>query len=146
MATDKENVPVKTFNLSEDGWAVSIGSLLILVALGIAFLAADFKFTVPVYQWKNSNDLFTIVFGLNNLLLLGGIGLIFGFVSSLAIWLSGGNARRFVTGFALIYVLALAALIIAGNKSINAYGIEYVVFALMLGIIDWKSYSNTMPG
>ncbi len=122
-------------NLSEDGWAVWIGSLLIVIVLALAFFSANFTFTVPIYQWNNPKDLLTKVFATENLLLLAGIGLIFGFVSSLAIWLSGGNARKFVAGFGLIYVLGIASLIIAGNKSVSNYGIEYVVFALALGLL-----------
>jgi len=121
--------------LSEDGWAVIIGSLLIAVVLAVALSSPGFKFTTPVYQWTNADDLFTKVFSGKNLLLITGIGLVFALLSSVAIRLSGGNVKKYSTGFILIYVLGILSLIIAGNKSINSYGIEYVVFALIIGLL-----------
>jgi uncharacterized integral membrane protein (TIGR00698 family) len=121
--------------LSEDIWAVIIGSLLIAAVLVIAFISPAFTFTSPVYQWSDTGVLFEKVLSVNNLLLLAGIGLIFALLSSIAIRLSGGSVKKFSAGFLLIYVLGIFSLIIAGNKSINSYGIEYVVFALVLGLL-----------
>src|SRR5688572_4977198 len=119
--------------LSEDGWAVIIGTVLITAALAVGFSSPDFRFTSPIYQWANTDELFTKVLSVNNLLLVTGIGLIFLFLSAIAIRLSGGSVKNYSTGFILIYILGVGSLIIAGNKSINSYGIEYVVFALIIG-------------
>lgn len=119
--------------LQEDGWAVLIGGLLIAVAL--ALITTGFTFRVPVYQWAGTADLFGKVLSGSNLLLLLIIGLIFAFLSSVAIALSGGTIKKYIAGFGLIYLLAIASLIIAGNKSIGYYGIEYVVFALLIGLL-----------
>lgn len=119
----------------EDGWAVFIASLLILGMLAIAFTIQDFKFTKPVYQWADMNELLTKVLAGNNLLLLLGIGVIFGFLSSLAIWASGGKMGKYLAGFSIVYVLGIVSLIIAGNKTMDYYGIEYVVFALIIGLL-----------
>lgn len=121
--------------LSEDGWAVIIGSLLITVVLAVALLSPGFTFTTPVYQWANADDLFTKVLSGKNLLLITGIGLVFALLSLVAIRLSGGNVKKYSSGFILIYVSGLLSLIIAGNKSVNYYGIEYVVFALIIGLL-----------
>jgi len=123
------------FNLSEDIWAVIIGSLLIAGAVIVAFILPNFKFTSPVYQWANADELFAKVLSTNNLLSLTGIGLVFIFLSAIAIRLSGDSVKKFTTGFIFVYVLGIFSLIIAGNKSINSYGIEYVVFALVLGLL-----------
>jgi uncharacterized integral membrane protein (TIGR00698 family) len=122
-------------NWSEDVWAVTIGSLLIVAVLLVGFLLPGFKFDTPVYQWTSTNDLFTKVLSINNLVLIAGIGLAFALLSSIAIRLSCGSIKKFSTGFVLIYILGIVSLIIAGNKSINSYGIEYVVFALILGLL-----------
>ena len=120
--------------LSEDIWAVFIGGLLITVILaGVFFL--NIKFTVPVYQWVNKNDLLTKVLTANNLLLLAVIGIIFLFLSSLAVATSGNNIKKYIAGFAVVFILAVLSLVIAGNKSISYYGIEYVVFALLIGLL-----------
>ncbi|MBA2762076.1 MAG: putative sulfate exporter family transporter [Segetibacter sp.] len=120
--------------LTEDWWAVIIGGLFITGILVIAS-TSDLKFTLPVYQWANTKELSGKVLTANNLLLIAGIGTIFLIVSSLSIWLSGGITRNYIPGFALIYVLAIFSLVVAGNKSIAYYGIEYVVFGLVAGLL-----------
>jgi len=121
-------------SLSEDIWAVLIGGLLITIILAAVFFS-DIKFTTPVYQWTNSNDLLSKVLAGNNLLRLAVIGVICLFLSSLAVTASGNNIRKYVAGFAIIFILAVLSLVIAGNKSISYYGIEYVVFALLIGLL-----------
>ncbi|MEI9942799.1 MAG: putative sulfate exporter family transporter [Chitinophagaceae bacterium] len=132
ITTTKKNL---FSDLSEDIWAVLISGLLIVAVLGVAIFSESFKFTTPVYQWANTNDLFNKVLAGSNILLLAFIGLVFVFLSSIAILLSGGNTKKFITGFLLIYILGIISLIIAGNKSISYYGIEYVVFALIIGLL-----------
>jgi hypothetical protein len=120
--------------LSEDIWAVFIGGLLIAIILaGVFFL--NIKFITPAYQWENGNDLLTKVLTGSNLLILAVIGIIFLFLSSLAVAASGNNIKKYIAGFAIIFILAVFSLIIAGNKSISYYGIEYVVFALLIGLL-----------
>src|SRR3954470_18599331 len=102
--------------LTEDWWAVIIGGILIAAILLFAIASPGFKFTTPVYQWADTNDLTTKVLAINNLLLIAGIGLVFLIISSVAISLSGGTASKFTKGFALIFVLGVVSLIIAGNK------------------------------
>jgi len=121
--------------ISEDGWALWIGGLLITIVLLIAMLSADFKFATPVFQWSDANSLFAKVLSGKNLLLIAGIGFVFTILSLAAVWLSPGNAKKYIAGFVLIYILAILSLIIAGNKSISNYGIEYVVFALIIGLL-----------
>lgn len=121
--------------VSEDGWALWIGGFIIVIVLLMAFFAGDFKFTSPAYQWANVSELFEKVFFAKNLLFLAGIGFVFAILSSLAVWLSGGSVKKYVGGFVFIYLLAIVSLVIAGNKTINHYGIEYVVFALIIGLL-----------
>jgi uncharacterized membrane protein YadS len=130
-------------NLQEDGWAVLIATLLIAVVLGVVFLTTGIKFTTPVYQWAGTDELFAKVLTAGNLLLLAVIGLSFAFLSSLAIWLSGGNIKRYLAGFGLIYLMGALSLIIAGNKSVSYYGVEYVVFGLIIGLL--LSNLTTLP-
>ena len=137
MEQEKNHIELKkgTFlsGLSEDIWAVVIGGLLIAVILAAAFFL-DIKFTTPVYQWKNGADLLSKVFTGNNLFILTVIGIIFLFISSLAA-ASGSSIKKYMAGFTVIFILAIISLIIAGNQSISYYGIEYVVFALLIGLL-----------
>ena len=102
-----ENVPVEklTFfaRLTEDWWAVIIGGILIAAILVFAIANPSFKFSLPVYQWADTNDLIGKVLTISNLLLIAGIGLIFMIISSISISLSGGSANKFIRGFTLIF-------------------------------------------
>jgi uncharacterized integral membrane protein (TIGR00698 family) len=143
MSAENSNVvsavvrPKKYFlsRLQEDGWAVLIGSILIAAVLLIAFLATHFTFTAPVYKWNTTNELFQKVLSGENLLLLAAIGIIFALLSSVAIRISGGNLKNYLAGFGVIFILGLVSLIIAGNETINKYGIEYVIFGLIIGLL-----------
>jgi len=121
--------------ISEDIWAVWIGGFLITAILLIAFLSAGFKFTTPVYQWAFASDLLTKVFTPSNILLIAIIGLMFFLLSFIAAAASGGSIKKYAAGFSVIYIIAVISLIVAGNKTINYYGIEYVVFALLIGLV-----------
>ena len=136
-ADDVQKSEPTTFfgKLTEDWWAVIIGGIIIITILVAALSSPTLKFTTPVYQWQTTDELVTKVFAASNLLLLGVIGVIFAALASVAIALSGGSTRNFLKGFALIYILGITALVVAGNKTVAYYGIEYVVFGLITGLI-----------
>lgn len=121
--------------LSEDIWAIVIGGVLITIILAVALLNNDIKFTPPVYQWANGNDMVSKVLTGKNILWLAVAGSVFLIFSSIAVGTSGNSVKKYAGGFVIIFVLAIIALIIAGNKTINYYGIEYVVFALLIGLL-----------
>ncbi|WP_231625597.1 YeiH family protein [Pedobacter sp. R20-19] len=119
--------------LTEDWWAVILGSIIIATVL---FLTNNgTTIALPVYKWNGSEDLFNKILSPGNLLLILETGVIFLALASIAIALSGGNVARFAAGFGLIYLLANIAFIIGGNKTVSYYGLEYVVFALLIGIL-----------
>ena len=121
--------------LTEDLWAVVIGGFIIVAILGLTVLVNGFKLQLPVYQWASGNELVSKVLSFKNILLIVQAGLIFLILSAAAIGLSGGSVKNYAAGFLLIYVLAIIALIVAGNKVLNYYGLEYVIFALVLGLV-----------
>lgn len=133
-----ENTPAQRsglLNLSEDIWAVLIGSIIIAVILMITALMNGFNFELPVYQWANREGLVNGVLSFKNILLLAQTGLVFLVLSAAAVALSGGSLKKYIGGFLLIYVLAIISLILAGNKTISYYGLEYVIFALIIGLL-----------
>ena len=80
-----------------------------------------------------------------NLSKVVGIGVIWLVVATLGIWfISGRVAPAFLIGFVVVFVLAWLARFLAGNGLFIEYGIEYVIFALLLGLL----ISNTvgLPG
>ncbi len=140
-AINESGIPIEAgstkrrFNLSEDIWAVVIGAVLIMAVLVTAFSAPGLHFTVPVYKWHSLDSLITGVFSFSNLLLLAATGVLFALISAIAIHYSGGSVKKYLKGFAVIYLAGMISLVVAGNKTINYYGIEYVVFALVLGLL-----------
>ncbi|WP_231489765.1 YeiH family protein [Pedobacter sp. Leaf170] len=125
----------KTFlkSITEDWWALILGAFIIAIVLLLKVNAASLN--LPVYKWSNQSDLFDKILSTNNLWLIIKTGLAFLALAGIAIQLSGGNLIRFAKGFILIYMLATLSFIIGGNKNVAYYGLEYVVFALLIGII-----------
>ena len=117
----------KTFlqSLTEDWWAVILGSIIIATVL---FLTNNgTTIALPAYKWSGSEALMDKILSPGNLLLILETGVIFLALASIAIALSGGNVARFAIGFSFIYLLANIAFIIGGNKTVSYYGLEYVV-------------------
>jgi uncharacterized integral membrane protein (TIGR00698 family) len=55
-------------------------------------------------------------------------------LSLIALSLLGINAGRFIIGFPIVFIIAWISLILAGNYTINDYGLEYVLWCLFLGL------------
>ena len=69
------------------------------------------------------------------------IGIVWLIVATLGMWLIGGKvAAGFLIGFPVVFALAWFARFLAGNGLFIEYGIEYVIFALFLGLL----ISNTV--
>jgi len=62
------------------------------------------------------------------------IGLGFLIISSIGIILMGGSIGKYIIGFPVVYILANIAQFISGNSTIHYYGLEYVIFALIIGL------------
>ncbi|HYN13706.1 MAG TPA: putative sulfate exporter family transporter, partial [Burkholderiales bacterium] len=76
-----------------------------------------------------------------NLSKVAGIGILWLVVASLGIWLiSGRVAPAFLIGFVVVFVLAWVARFLAGNGLFVEWGVEYVIFALGMGLL----ISNTI--
>jgi uncharacterized membrane protein YadS len=74
------------------------------------------------------------VFAGGNLLSSLYIGLAFMVLAGIGVWLLGGKLLPFLAGFPVVYALAWLAQLIAGNSGLNYLGLEYVIFALGLGL------------
>jgi uncharacterized membrane protein YadS len=62
------------------------------------------------------------------------LGLAYLVLSAIGIALMGGSLGKYVIGFPIVYVLAWCSQLIAGNSTINYWGLEYVIFALLIGL------------
>ncbi|GAB3927468.1 YeiH family protein [Mucilaginibacter myungsuensis] len=119
--------------LNEDWWAVILGG--ILIAAIVLFKQNGIDIKLPVYKWSGSEELYGKILSAKNLLLIAKTGGVFLLLTVISIALSGGNIGRYIIGFIFIFLLANVAFIIGGNKSIAYYGLEYVVFALLIGLL-----------
>jgi uncharacterized membrane protein YadS len=74
---------------------------------------------------------------IGGLIVLGiGIALIF----SVGIWFMGQSVGRFLAGFPAVFVLATLAYFLAAQSGIRGWGLEYVLWAILLGLL----ISNTI--
>jgi len=80
------------------------------------------------------------VFSGDNLLKVLYIGIAWLVIGAVGFALIGGNVGAFVIGFPVVFILAWLARVIAGNGLFIDYGVEYVIFALLLGLL----ISNTI--
>jgi uncharacterized membrane protein YadS len=70
------------------------------------------------------------------LVLMAGIALLF----AVGIWFMGRSVVRFLIGFPFVFVLATAAYFLAAQSGIRGWGLEYVLWAILLGLL----VSNTI--
>jgi len=119
-----------------EDWLAVLAAAPILIAVGLGWAPK-----VPSLTWTASADLGK-VFSAANLLLTGKLALGFLLISVLALSASlGRKVWAFAAGASLIYALAWVAQLLAAHTGIKAWGLEYVVFALGLGLL----WSHTLP-
>ncbi len=126
MSTQAQSAPRWWRN--EDWLAVIAGSLVILVVV------AGWRPGFPTLKWTTMTDLAAGVSGksLSALVVLAGV---LGALSMAAIALTARASVGALGGFALVFFLAWVAQWIAGQAQVNALGLEYVLFGLLLGLI-----------
>ncbi|HBY58358.1 MAG TPA: putative sulfate exporter family transporter [Solibacterales bacterium] len=104
-------------------------------ALGALFLAGVL-FTGPVklpgFKWS---DLGTLGGVLGTAPSVVAIAVLYLVTSLPGIALLKGNAARYAAGFPFVFLVAWASQILAGNSGIAYWGVEYVIFALLLGLL-----------
>lgn len=113
---------------NEDWLAVVIGGAV------IAAILLGWRPTLPILKWQSGADLGGLL-GVGNLIASAVIGVILLALALPAVRLLGGNARRFPAGFLAVFLLAWVAQAVAGQAQIHAWGLEYVIFALVLGLV-----------
>jgi uncharacterized membrane protein YadS len=82
------------------------------------------------------------VFTADNLLKGLYIGIALWLLGALGIALIGGNVSAFALAFPMVFLLAWIARLLAGNGLFIDYGIEYVIFALLLGLLISNTFGT----
>lgn len=114
----------------------------IAVWVGGAFLAAilaGYRPVLPSLKWASMGDIAT-VFGTGNVLSwlsIGAVMLVFAIAGAA---LQRNSLLKLALGFPVVFGLAVLAQWMAGNAMASYWGIEYVIFSLLLGLV----ISNTV--
>jgi len=111
----------------EDWWAVWLGFLILALAStrAITWLPQIGKWTLnPNIAFKAGDIPYFVLLGLCLLIL-----------TSLAMLAMKEKIKSYWSGFPLIFLLAFLSLFLSNQKTINEWGLEYVLWALILGLI-----------
>ena len=114
--------------VSEDWIAVGVAGVLIAaILLGVRFGAIQFGWTTGVDLGR--------VFGVANLLRWLQLGAFLLIPTVVGARILGARPVNFAIGFAVLYVLATIAQVLAGYTGSSSLGLEYVLYALILGLV-----------
>lgn len=112
----------------EDWLAVWLGALfLIAVVLG-------FRVGLPPLKWA-STDTLSNVFAPASFLQVAVLCIVYLVASAPGVLAMGGSLARYAMGFPFVFGLAWLAQVASGNGSVSYWGLEYVIFALIFGLI-----------
>ena len=133
---------------SEDWWAVWGGGGLLTLGLAVVLRSLATGATEnPLAGWLakpgswESNPL--VAFGADSGNLLPGVlmAYLIGLVTfGLGSWAMGRSVRRFAVGYTAVFLLATLAYVLAGQKVVKHYNLEYALWALLVGLL----ISNTV--
>ena len=115
--------------VNEDWVAVWIAAaIIILVLTGI-------RPGVPRFAWAGGAALFSTVLAPDNVSRALQIGMLLLVPAAAGAWWMGARIVPFVSGFVALYVLAFVAQLLAGYSGSTAIGLEYVIYALVIGLL-----------
>ena len=114
-------------SINEDWVAVWIGAAIIAIVL------VGVRPAAPGFAWDGVADLAT-VFAAGNVLLWLQLGVLILIPAAIGARLMGARLVPFVAGFAVLYGLAGVSLILAGYAGSTGIGLEYVIYALVIGL------------
>ena len=115
--------------VNEDWVAVWIAAAIIILVL------AGIRPGVPRFAWADGAALFSTVLAPDNVSRALQIGMLLLVPAAAGAWWMGARIVPFVSGFVALYVLAFVAQLLAGYSGSTAIGLEYVIYALVIGLL-----------
>ncbi len=115
---------------TEDWWANWIGIVIIVASVGATLLALP---NLPKLDLWTQNPLLALP-GMRLVTILAVLAAL-GAVITLGIAVMRQGPRSFARGFLVIAAIAVIASVIAKQATIDYYGLEYVLWALLLGLL-----------
>lgn len=114
--------------IGEDWLAVIIGGVLIALVVG------GFGPPLPRFAWGTPSTGLDAVLGTSNLARSTGLAALVLGPLVLGATVLRARMQGFLPGVFLLYVLAWFAQLLAGHATASAWGLEYVIFALAIGL------------
>lgn len=129
-ATTTESKPVGSKPIVGEDWlAVWIGAVLIVLAL------VGVQPALPRFGWASPAELVGTVLTIDNVWRSVQLGVLLLVPAAAGALLLGARLVPFVSGYAVLYVLAWIAQALAGYAGSTALGLEYVIYALVIGLL-----------
>ena len=110
---------------NEDWLAVAMGTAFLIAAV------AGLPLVMPAMKWADGSSLAAVLSSAPRIALICALCLV---ASLPGIAVLGGNLVKYAAGFPFVFLIAWLAQVAAGNRTANYWGIEYVIFALFIGI------------
>jgi uncharacterized membrane protein YadS len=111
---------------SEDWWAVWLG--FALLGLSSAHLLL---WTPKIGKWSLNPS---TAIDISDIPYLIAFGLLLLLVTSIPVAFMKNSLKKYLAGFPIIFVLSLASIFIANQEYVNYLGLEYVLWALLIGL------------
>ena len=116
-------------SVNEDWVAVWIGAAI------ITLVVAGVRFDAPLFSWRDGADLAATVFAAGNVWRWLQLGVLILIPAAIGAQVMGARLGPFVAGFAVLYGLASFSQILAGYAGSTGIGLEYVIYALVIGLL-----------
>src|SRR5690606_16668374 len=88
----------------------------------------------PAFKWSSFQDVSNTILSLSNIKIILLQFLFMLFIAVLGAYLTGRKVIGFIKGFAIVYILTILALFIAGNDFVRSINLEAVIFSLAIGL------------
>ena len=121
-------------------WWIQEDWLSVWLAAGILTLVlAGVRPALPAFKWNGAADVGKI-FSASNFGVSASLCLALFVMSLPGAMALGAKVTTYLPGFAAVFALGWLSQFMAGNSTVNYWGLEYVIFALVIGLL----ISNTL--